>query len=181
MFQSLRRLRQRRATIDRLYGAIVAQARAPGFYADLAVPDTVSGRFDMMVLHVYLFYRRLARDGAEMRALGQELFDRFCADMDGTLRERGVGDLAVPRKMRAIGEAFYGRAGVYDAALAAGDDTALAAALEKNVFGGAPGRAAQAQGLARYVRRTEALLAATDAHAIAAGAIGFAPLVEAVG
>ena len=136
MFESLRRLRQRRETIDRLYGAIVAQARAPAFYADLGVPDTVSGRFDMLVLHVYLVYRRLASEPAT-RAAGQELFDRFCSDMDGTLRERGVGDLAVPRKMRTIGEAFYGRVRVYEGALAATDEAALAAALEKNVFGGA--------------------------------------------
>ena len=172
MFQSLRRLRQRRETIDRLYGLIVAQARTPAFYADLGVPDTVSGRFDMMVLHVYLAYRRLASQSAT-RAAGQKLFDRFCADMDGTLRERGVGDLAVPRKMRAIGEAFYGRARVYDAALAAADDAALAAALEKNVFGGASGSAAQGRRLAAYVRRTEVLLAQLGAEAIVGGSLVF--------
>ncbi|HEV1999168.1 MAG TPA: ubiquinol-cytochrome C chaperone family protein, partial [Xanthobacteraceae bacterium] len=151
---------------------IVAQARTPAFYADLGVPDTVSGRFDMMVLHVYLAYRRLASQSAT-RAAGQKLFDRFCADMDGTLRERGVGDLAVPRKMRAIGEAFYGRAQVYDAALAAADDAALAAALEKNVFGGASGSAAQGRRLAAYVRRTEVLLAQLDAEAIVGGSLVF--------
>jgi cytochrome b pre-mRNA-processing protein 3 len=172
MFQSLRRLRQRRATIDRLYGAIVAQARAPVFYADLAVPDSLSGRFDMMVLHVYLVYRRLASDPGT-RAVGQELFDRFCADMDGTLRERGVGDLAVPRKMRAIGEAFYGRARVYDAALAAVDDAALVAALEKNVFGDGPGLAGQGRRLAVYVRRTEADLADVSGEAIVGGSLVF--------
>jgi cytochrome b pre-mRNA-processing protein 3 len=178
MFQSLRRLRQRRETIDRLYGAIVAQARAPAFYADLGVPDTLSGRFDMMVLHVYLVYRRLAAE-SETRGAGQKLFDRFCADMDGTLRERGIGDLAVPRKMRAIGEAFYGRAQVYDAALAAADDAALAAALEKNVFGGLPGLPAQALRLAAYVRRTEAILAQLGAVAIVAGSLSFPQPAEA--
>jgi cytochrome b pre-mRNA-processing protein 3 len=178
MFQSLRRLRQRRQTIDRLYGVIVAQARAPAFYADLDVPDTLSGRFDMMVLHVYLVYRRLASE-AGARAAGQALFDRFCADMDGTLRERGIGDLAVPRKMRAIGEAFYGRVRVYDAALAAADDVVLAAALEKNVFGGALGLAAQARRLAAYVRRTEAALAQASAEAIVGGSLAFPQPAEA--
>jgi cytochrome b pre-mRNA-processing protein 3 len=178
MFQSLRRLCQRRETIDRLYGAIVAQARAPAFYADLDVPDTLSGRFDMMVLHVYLVYRRLASESGT-RAAGQELFDRFCADMDGTLRERGIGDLAVPRKMRAIGEAFYGRARSYDAALAAAEDAALAAALEKNVFGGGAGLAAQGRRLAAYVRRTEAVLARLNAEAIVGGSLAFPEPVEA--
>lgn len=178
MFQSLRRLRQRRATIDRLYGAIVAQARAPAFYADLGVPDTVSGRFDMMVLHVYLVYRRLAVEPGT-RAVGQELFDRFCADMDGTLRERGVGDLAVPRKMRAIGEAFYGRARVYDAALGAADDASLAAALKKNVFGGTPGSDAQVRRLADYVRRTEAVLTRLGAETIVCGSWAFPQPAEA--
>jgi cytochrome b pre-mRNA-processing protein 3 len=175
MFQSLRGLRHRRATIDRLYGAIVAQARAPAFYSDLQVPDTLASRFDMMVLHVHLLFRRLTREGAVTRAVGQELFDRFCGDMDGTLRERGVGDLAVPRKMRAIGEAFYGRAGVYDTALAAPDDALLAAALARNVFGGKPESGPEAERLARYVRRAEAALAATDADAIVAGAVVFPP------
>lgn len=175
MFQSLRRLRQRRETIDRLYGAIVAQARAPAFYADLGVPDTVSARFDMLVLHVYLVYRRLACESGT-RAAGQELFDRFCADMDATLRERGVGDLAVPRKMRAIGEAFYGRARVYDAALATADNVTLAAALEKNVFGAS---SRQAQRLAAYVRRTEANLAALSTAAIVRDALVFPEPVEA--
>jgi cytochrome b pre-mRNA-processing protein 3 len=178
MFQSLRRLRQRRETIDRLYGAIVAQARAPAFYADLDVPDTLSGRFDMMVLHVYLVYRRLAAESAT-RVAGQALFDRFCADMDGTLRERGIGDLAVPRKMRAIGEAFYGRARVYDAALGAADDAALVAALERNVFGEAAGLAARGRRLAAYVRRTEAVLAQASAAAIVDGSLVFPEPAEA--
>jgi cytochrome b pre-mRNA-processing protein 3 len=107
------------------------------------------------------------------------LFDRFCADMDGTLRERGIGDLAVPRKMRAIGEAFYGRARSYDAALAAAEDAALAAALEKNVFGGASGLAAQGRRLAAYVRRTEAVLTQLNAEAIVGGSLAFPEPVEA--
>jgi cytochrome b pre-mRNA-processing protein 3 len=178
MFASLRRLRQRRETIDRLYGAIVAQARAPAFYADLGVPDTVSGRFDMMALHVYLVYRRLASEPAT-RGVGQELFDRFCSDMDGTLREHGIGDLAVPRKMRTIGEAFYGRARVYDGALAATDEVALAAALEKNVFGGTSGLAAQGRRLAAYVRRVEVVLAQLTTEAIVGGSLVFPQPAEA--
>src|SRR6185437_7652606 len=91
-------------TIDALYGAIVAQARRPAFYVDYAAPDTAEGRFDMLILHVALVCRRLSRETgaaeAPARQLSQQVFDMFCADMDHNLREMGVGDLTVPKKMR---------------------------------------------------------------------------------
>src|SRR5512140_1695941 len=112
-------------TIARLYGTIVAQARAPAFYGRYAVPDTVNGRFEMIVLHLVLLLRRLEGEPVAVRRRGQGVFDLFCRDMDGSLREMGVGDLAVPRQMRRIGEAFYGRQAAYAAALAAGDTVPL--------------------------------------------------------
>src|SRR5436190_15734626 len=117
MFQRIRSPENPRDNIRRLYGVIVAQARAPDFYADYGVPDTIEGRFDMVVLHVYLVFRRLALAGAVARAQGQEVFDLFIEDMDASMRELGVGDLSVPRKVRAMAEGYFGRAGVYDAAL----------------------------------------------------------------
>jgi cytochrome b pre-mRNA-processing protein 3 len=117
IFPLFRRSR-RRDTISGLYGTIVAQARMPSFYRDYAVPDTLNGRFDLILLHLALLLDRLAQDPA-LRHLGQAVFDRFCQDMDHNLREMGVGDLAVPKEMRRIGEAFYGRAQAYRAALAA--------------------------------------------------------------
>src|SRR3974390_245218 len=86
------------STIDVLYGAIVAQARLPSFYLIYGVPDTVEGRFDMIVMHLALVLRRLARE-RELGSLGQGVFDRFCRDMDHNLREMGVGDLSVPKHM----------------------------------------------------------------------------------
>src|ERR1700742_22131 len=122
-----------RGTIEAIYGMIVTQAREPSFYRDFGVPDTVNGRFDLLLLHLWTVLRRFrsADDGA---ALSQALFDRFCEDMDANLREMGVGDLIVPKRMQAFGEAFYGRAAAYDAAFA--DDEALAQALCKNVLNG---------------------------------------------
>jgi cytochrome b pre-mRNA-processing protein 3 len=159
----LRLFRQtpREDTIASLYGTIVAQARAPAFYQAYGVPDTVNGRLEMVMLHAVLLLRRLERESAPLRALGQGLFDRFCRDMDETMREMGVGDLAVPRKMRRIGEAFYGRQAAYRAALAAADDRSLAAALERNVFAGAGGGEAAVR-LAAYVREADRRLAAQD-------------------
>ena len=105
-------------SIASLYGMIVAQARAPAFYQDYGVPDTVDGRFEMVVLHTVLVLRRLDAEPGPVRRLGQAVFDLFCRDMDASLREMGVGDLKVPREMRRIGEAFYGRKAAYEAALA---------------------------------------------------------------
>jgi cytochrome b pre-mRNA-processing protein 3 len=160
LFQLFRRT-PRAESIASLYGMIVAQARAPAFYQTYGVPDTVNGRLEMVMLHAILVLRRLEGEAAPLRALGQGIFDLFCRDMDDTMREIGVGDLAVPRKMRRIGEAFYGRQAVYRAALAAGDDAPLAAALERNVFAGAP-KGEQAGRLAAYIREAERALAARN-------------------
>jgi cytochrome b pre-mRNA-processing protein 3 len=151
----------REDTIASLYGTIVAQARAPAFYQVYGVPDTVNGRLEMVMLHAVLLLRRLEGESAPVRALGQGLFDRFCSDMDETMREMGVGDLAVPRKMRRIGAAFYGRQAAYRAALAAPDDQPLAAALERNVFAGVGG-GEMAVRLAAYVREAARGLAVQD-------------------
>jgi cytochrome b pre-mRNA-processing protein 3 len=153
----------RERIIASLYGAIVAQARMPAFYRSYGVPDTVNGRMEMIMLHAVLFLGRLEGEPAPARALGQELFDRFCRDMDESLREMGVGDLAVPRKMRRIGEAFYGRQAAYRAALAAPGDEPLAATLLRNVFAGGSEPAAAAR-LAIYVREAVRQLAALDAR-----------------
>ena len=139
-------------TIAALYGAIVAQARAAHFYAEMGVPDTVSGRFDMVLLHVVLVLRRLREGEAGERALAQGLFDAFCRDMDHNLREMGIGDQGVPHQMRRVGEAFYGRAQAYDAALARPDNDALAETLRRNVYAEAADPVA-ASGLAAYVRK----------------------------
>lgn len=137
MIFKLRRRRPSELTIEALYGAIVAQARSPSFYLRYGVPDTVEGRFDMIVLHVFLVIRRAARSGGETAAVGQALFDRFCRDLDHNLREMGVSDLAVPRKMRGFAEAYFGRAEIYQQALAQDDRMAAAAALARNVFSAA--------------------------------------------
>src|SRR6185369_831448 len=105
-------------TIAILYGAIVAQARDPRFYEAYGVPDTVLGRFDLIVLHLALVLRQLRKGNASIATLAQGVFDAFCRDMDHNLREMGISDQGVPRQMRRVGEAFYGRAQAYDAALA---------------------------------------------------------------
>jgi cytochrome b pre-mRNA-processing protein 3 len=147
-----------RGTIEAIYGMIVTQAREPLFYRDLGVPDTVNGRFDLLVLHLWMVLRRLKpiEGGA---GFSQTLFDRFCDDMDANLRELGVGDLTVPKRMQAFGEAFYGRAAAYDLALAEGREP-LAQALCRNILSGAD--IEKARQLAFYTEAAIAALAGLD-------------------
>jgi cytochrome b pre-mRNA-processing protein 3 len=127
---------------------IVTQAREPLFYRHLGVPDTVNGRFDLLLLHLWMVLRHLrSRPGGV--ELSQALFDHFCADMDANLREMAVGDLAVPKRMQAVGEAFYGRSAAYDMALSAGNE-ALPDAIGRNVLDGKDIQ--NAERLATYVQ-----------------------------
>lgn len=165
---------KRSATIDALYGMIVAQARSPSFYRGYGVPDAVETRIDMIMLHLVLVLRGLRGEtggqplaqsdrsmAQQNRPMAQQLFDRFCQDMDDNFREMGVGDLTVPKEMQRIAEAFYGRAKVYDAALDAGDVAGLETALARNIFNAAEPNAG-ARRLAAYMRESAAVIGAQD-------------------
>ena len=158
-----------RGTIEAIYGMIVAQAREPLFYQRLGVPDTVNGRFDMVVLHLWMMLRRL-RATPEGMATAQALFDHFCADLDDNLREMAVSDVAVPRRMKAFGEAFYGRSIAYDNALAAGGE-GLAAALARNILNNE--NAAAGRPVADYVRDAISRLDATEPSVLVSGDVVF--------
>jgi cytochrome b pre-mRNA-processing protein 3 len=165
------------ATIAALYGAIVAQARNPVFYVDFAVPDTPEGRFELIVLHLAVVCRRLARaegaDRATAQALSQAVFDWFCRDMDHNLREMGVSDQGVPKKMRKLGEAFYGRGKSYDAALQAlPDEAPLEALLTRTVYADAD--ATPASRLAAYLLRQRAALAGQALDRLLGGEVDWA-------
>ena len=166
-----------RGTIEAIYGMIVAQAREPLFYQAMGVPDTVNGRFDMVLLHLWMVLRRLRRveGGAD---LSQALFNHFCGDMDANLRELGVGDLTVPKRMQKFGEAFYGRAAAYDLALDAGDEP-LAQALCRNILDGADiGHGRQ---LAVYAKVAIAALDGLDDTSVGNGSWRFPSPIAAAG
>ncbi len=158
-------------TIESLYGVIVAQARSPVFYLDYRVPDTVNGRLDLLMLHLALAYERLSQGGEGPRAIGQALFDRFCRDIDDHLREQGVSDLKVPKEVRGVGAAFFGRHGTYLTALQVGDRVALQAGLSRNVYQDAPERTAAR--LSAYVLVAHAALAAQDPDVLAQGSFAW--------
>ncbi len=104
-----------------LYAGAVAQARQPVFYARLGVPDTVDGRFDLVALHIFLILQRLKAE-PDAAPFAQAVFDAMFADMDRNLREMGVGDLSVGKKVKAMAQGLYGRIAAYEAGLAAGEE-----------------------------------------------------------
>jgi len=164
----LARLFKPRAAAERgraLYAALIAQARTPAFYAEFGVPDTVEGRFELYSLHLALILRRLKRQGGEAEETAQALFDSFVGALDDALRDMGVGDLSVGKKMRRLGEALYGRLKSYDEALAGEGD--LAALIGRTVY--AEREEAGVAQLADYARRAEAALAAAPVTSVIAG------------
>lgn len=150
-----------------VYSSIVAQSRRPRFYADWAVPDTVTGRFDMISLHLALTLRRLKSSDPAVREFGQALFDFFFKDMDRSLREMGASDIGVPKKVQKMGGLFYGLLAGVSSALDARDLDGLTAVLQRNVYGGAP--APEAAALAGYLIEEADRLAMQPIDAIVGG------------
>ena len=162
-----------------LYGAAVAAARDPTLYRRLGIPDTLDGRFDAIALYVFLLIHRLRGAPEPGPALAQAVFDAMFSDMDMNLREMGVGDLAVGRRVRAMWEAFHGRANSYAAALDAGDEAALEVALARNVWrGAAPADAAAT--LCRLAMVQVAELERQPLAMLAQGTVRFLPAESAV-
>ena len=162
-----------REAADIAYRRVVEQARQPIFFADYGVPDTLDGRFELICLHAFLYLHRLKADRPQASPFCQSLFDRMFADFDRSLREMGVGDLSVGKHMKRMARAFYGRILSYEAGLA-GDDSALAVALARNVFGTVSLHECAADDLAAYVRGAVRALRSQSADDLLAGAISFA-------
>ncbi|WP_376094096.1 ubiquinol-cytochrome C chaperone family protein [Roseomonas sp. CCTCC AB2023176] len=152
-----------------LYTAAVEAARDPALYGPEAVPDTLDGRFDLIALHVALLVRRLRGDpDPRGPALAQAVFDAMFADMDMSLREMGVGDMSVGKRVKNMWEAWHGRARAYETALEAGDRFALEEALSRNVWrGAAPGGAVER--LADRAMGLDAVLATARLDGLVAG------------
>lgn len=165
-----------------VYGSAVAQARDPAFYLDVPVPDTVDGRFEMIILHVFLLIDRLRGQGDKATDLCQQLFDTLFDDMDRSLREMGVGDLSVGKKINTMAEAFYGRAGAYQDALDKEDREELTAALTRNIFPEVSAENVSRDGiekLADYLVANRLELAGQAVDDIIVGKITFVPLAPA--
>ncbi len=142
-----------------LYEEIVRQSRQPVFYLEAEVPDTIDGRYEMISLHSFLIMRRLKKDDENLGELSQAVFDHMFADMDQSLREIGVGDLSVGKRIKEMAKVFYGLIVSYATALDGGEES-LEVALERNHYGTLEeGPSSQAvSALADYVRANDAYL-----------------------
>jgi len=160
------------AIADALYEQIVAAARQEAFYSAWNVPDTPLGRYEMLSLHLFLFLHRIKGEGKAADALGQELIDAFILDVDHSLRELGIGDMGIPKRMKTLARMFYGRAGSYGEAIDAGDLPALAAALHRNIRPDAA-EWPRANDLAAYAMAANAALAAQPLPTLLAGTTEF--------
>jgi cytochrome b pre-mRNA-processing protein 3 len=155
-----------------LYARVVEQSRAPALYEALGAPDTVEGRFEIYTLHVVLLLDRLRRQGVQAGETSQALFDTYVKALDHALRELGVGDLSVGKKMRRLGEAFYGRVKSYEAAFADLPATPeLEALLARTVYADAEDDRSKA--LAAYVIAQREALAAQPLEALLAGDVAW--------
>ena len=160
----------------RLYEQAVGCARAEKFYREHEVPDSLDGRFEMISLHVYLLLRRLkSEQGGQARAVSQALYDLMFADMDRSLREMGVGDLGVGKRVKTMAQALSGRIQVYDEGLEQGDDV-LKAALRRNLYGTLEEVSdASLSRLAAYIRKQDAALQKQSPESAVSGDLHFDP------
>jgi cytochrome b pre-mRNA-processing protein 3 len=174
ILERLFRQRPARAAGRTLYAAVVEQSRIPALYAELRAPDTVEGRFEVYTLHVVLLLDRLRGQGPQAAETSQALFDTYVEALDDALREMGVGDLSVGKKMRKLGEAFYGRVKNYEAAFEALPDAgALEALLGRTVYAGV--EAPPVERLAAYVQAQRVALAGQALESLIAGQAAWAP------
>jgi cytochrome b pre-mRNA-processing protein 3 len=167
------RSRSIRRAASELYTKSVAAARVPGFYAAFAVPDTIEGRYEMIVLHIVLLLRRLRQPGERQKRLAQALVDYMAADLDRSIRELGVGDLSVGKFMKRLGQGLYGRAAAYDQALDTDDRAALREALLRNIYDGDGPDEHILTAIAEYVENQNAHLSAQPVGPIADGIVDF--------
>lgn len=169
MILSLFRKKTPSEPVFAVYRAIVAQSRRPVYYAEWQVPDTVTGRFDMISLHLALLFRRLRSADPRVKEFSQAVFDLFFKDMDRSLREMGAGDLAVPKKVQKMGSLFYGLLDSVSDALDRNDLDALTAVLVRNVY--ADTAVPEAGELARYLHAEALRLAAQPVDTIVSGVV----------
>ncbi len=161
--------------VQKLYVSIIKQSRNPDFYLHLEVADTVEGRYDMIVLHAFVVMRRLKTEQERTEQFLQSLYDLMFADMDQNLRELGVGDMGLARRVPKMAEAFYGRITVYEEGLAESDNNMLKAALDRNLYRKTPVSDESLEKMAQYLRCEAKNLENTSIDDLLKGDVSFGP------
>lgn len=174
VFGFFRQKRQNRLIVERQYAKLTGLARMPFFYTDMDVPDTVMGRFELLSIVMILFFRRTRTAATSGQELAQEIVDAFFQDIDHSIRELGIGDQSVPKRMKKLAGMFYGRLEAYAMALDAGDVALLAQALRRNIYPEAVD-APTMQALAAWMAEVDQAIAAIPEEALATGTLMIPP------
>lgn len=174
MFSALRKEKPLRRQAIALYDAAMTASRAPLYYRDLAVPDTMDGRFDLLMVHVFLIMHRLLDEPSRTEALSQALFDICFADIDQALRESGIGDMGISKHMKKMMLAFNGRMHAYEEALKSHEPDVLEETLIRNLYGTCdPVPVEAASRMAGFIRDNVAAFKAQGLDDIMAGRVKF--------
>lgn len=155
MMNWIRERKQRRELSVRLLGVVIDQARRPAFYTNYGVPDTMLGRYEMVCLHAYLLLRRLKRVGGQGPRIAQMLHDQIFDDFDVALREAGLGDMGIGKRMKKLARNLHGRISAYERGLAEGD-VEMAEALRRNLYASTEPTDAEVTAMIAYMRRARA-------------------------
>lgn len=168
-----KRKKANQALVERQYSEITRQARTPVFYESMGVPDTVMGRFEMISIHMVLYLRRTVSADVASKGIAQEVVDAFFEDIDHSIRELGIGDMGVPKRMKKLAKMFYGRAKSYGQAIDSADNAGLVEALKRNIHPDHPDSAPSMQKLADWMMQTAHKLEAVADTTLAAGQLTF--------
>lgn len=167
------RISHEEAVAADLYASIVSQARQPGFFASLGVPDSVDGRYELIMLHGAAVINRLKDHGDKAEAVNQALFDALFTDVDDNLRELGVGDLRVGSKVRSMAQSLHGRAVAFEQALADPNPETLEDVIDRNTYATVSPDQAQIKAMADYYRQLAAKLSQQPLTDLMAGKVEF--------
>jgi cytochrome b pre-mRNA-processing protein 3 len=175
IFGLFRKRNHNQIIVVRQYEVLTSMARQPVFYTDYDVPDTVMGRFELLSVMMILFFRRTRSSVTSGQELAQEIVDAFFEDIDYSIRELGIGDNSVPKRMKKLAGMFYGRLESYAAAMDGNDRPALATALQRNIYPKADASAPSMDALANWMIMAEAHLADVPEGQIATGSATLPP------
>lgn len=177
VFARLFRRRRERRAASPLYLAIVAQARQPGFYSGLSVPDSVDGRFELLALHTILVMHRLKGQGVLAEERARATYELMIADFEVSLSQMGVGDSGIAPRVKRMLRGMAGRINAYDKAFGDADDGALEIVIDNNLYGTNQAVSAdQLKAMVRYVRSSVRALATQPTDLIAQGKPDFGPV-----
>ncbi len=174
LFRKLFRRDHESDAVHDLYANLMSQARKKEFYESYSVPDSLDGRFDMITLHMFLVLHRLKDDKEVTETFSQKLFDLMFYDMDLSLREMGVGDVGVGKRVKAMLQGFYGRLAAYEEALPLGEEV-LENALERNLYGTTDADKESLQYIRKYVIQQIEHLKGQEIAKLMSGKITFCP------